>query len=540
MGSPAFRRFPDPFSNPAPTPASFDYINEGQDLAESSKGSRLLNLPVEILSKVIENFDPIADQESLACLALVNRDCGQLARSCQFRSVKLDFSSRATSLAGVLFREPVERSRHHGRTRLSSLGACVRHVRASNMYFWTQPMTDLQLQQWRDNVSNLSQRNADIYEPSMLFAISTLPHLDILDMHELTVNQYVLDSLTASACRHLRVKLSIEDMGIRIPALVWPLETLSLDVSWNFTTWCHSKSSNMDASFLWEILLRMCSKSLQTLRMGHQALYGKPMKPISFTLKFPRLRFLEIACDLHSSALQSLLTNNLQALFVDYSIPATRNYLDGRGQIRDLSLLVWTGFEIPDDASIRMLSDNHQRITAFGTQYAQSAAFLDRVLPVLADFDHLTVLSIVWDGTEIPESSLYLLAFLVSLKHLHISAGNQSGWRRNWEISHDSVCSVLSPLERLKSLLFTRDSYARDWGPTVFQLNPDSDYYHTIGFSWTSHITTMSRYVAAYSSVFSNLQFMFLGQIPFNIDTGTWIDGPRDENFEAGKYLFGI
>jgi len=134
-----------------------------------------------------------------------------------------------------------------------------------------EPMTDLQLQQWRDNVSNLSQRNADIYEPSMLFAISTLPHLDILDMHELTVNQYVLDSLTASACRHLRVKLSIEDMGIRIPALVWPLETLSLDVSWNFTTWYHSKSSNMDASFLWEILLRMCSQSLQTLRMGLQA-----------------------------------------------------------------------------------------------------------------------------------------------------------------------------------------------------------------------------------------------------------------------------
>ncbi|KHO10849.1 hypothetical protein MAA_11530 [Metarhizium robertsii ARSEF 23] len=341
----------------------------------------------------------------------------------------------------------------------------------------------------------------------MLFAISTLPHLDILDMHELTVNQYVLDSLTASACRHLRVKLSIEDMGIRIPALVWPLETLSLDVSWNFTTWCHSKSSNMDASFLWEILLRMCSQSLQTLRMGHQALYGKPMKPISFTLKFPRLRFLEIA---------------------------------RQGQIRDLSLLVWTGFEIPDDASIRMLSNNHQRITAFGTQYAQSAAFLDRVLPVLADFDHLTVLSMVWDGTEIPESSSHLLAFLVSLKHLHISAGNQSGWRRNWEISHDSLCSVLSPLERLKSLLFTRDSYARDWGPPVFQLNPDSDYYHTIGFSWSSHITTMSRYVTAYSSVFSNLQFMFLGQVPFNIDPGTSIDGPRNENFEAGKYLFGI
>ncbi|KID80808.1 hypothetical protein MGU_11754 [Metarhizium guizhouense ARSEF 977] len=482
MGSPAFRRFPDPFSNPAPTPASFDYINSGQDLAESSEGSRLLNLPVEILSKVIENFDLIADKESLACLALVNRDCGQLARSCQFRSVKLDFSSRATSLAGVLFREAVERSRHKGRTRLPSLGACVRHVRVSNMYFWRQvdalkagpfsrednheddrePMTDLQLQQWRDNVSNLSQRNADIYEPSMLFAISTLPHLDILDMNELTVNQYVLDSLTGSACRHLRVKLSIEDTGIRIPALVWPLETLNLDVSWNFTTWCHSKSSNMDASFLWEILLRMCSQSLQTLRMGHQALYGKPMKPISFTLKFPRLRFLEIACDLHSSALQSLLINSLQALFVDYSIPATRNYLYGRGQIRDLSLLVWTGFEIPDDASIRMLSNNHQRITAFGTQYAQSAAFLDRVLPVLADLDHLTGLSMVWDGTEIPESSLHLLAFLVSLKHLHISAGNQSGWRRNWEISHGSLCSVLSPLERLKSLLFTRDSYARD------------------------------------------------------------------------------
>ena len=73
-GFPTVRRFPDSFSNPPSAPLSFDRVNEGRDLAPSSRGSRLLNLPVEILIKVIGNFDAIPDKESLACLALVNRD----------------------------------------------------------------------------------------------------------------------------------------------------------------------------------------------------------------------------------------------------------------------------------------------------------------------------------------------------------------------------------------------------------------------------------------------------------------------------------
>ena len=400
-------------------------------------------------------------------------------------------------------------------------------------------MTEAQLELWRDNVSDLNQRKADVYDPSMLFAISSLPHLDVLDLGEFAVNQYFLDSLTASVCRHLRARLSIAHTNVRIPALAWPLETLSLGLSWDFETWYPSKGSNLDASPVLGPLLRKCSQSLQTLRINLQELHRKTTKPVSFTLDFPRLRSLKICCTLHPTALESLVTDRLTTLIVDYGVQTTRDYLDCRGQLRDLSLLVWDGFDIPDNASIQMLSDN-QQITAFGIEYSQSAALIDRVLPVLANFSHLSSLSIIWEGTEVPESSLHMLACLVSLKNLHISAGNQAGWRHDWETSQDSMRSILSPLERLKSLLFTRDSYMRAQGSPGLQPGTDTDYYHMIGFSWSSHVTRMSRYVAAYSSVFSDLQFVFIGQIPFNVGSGSWIDGPRDEGFNAKNYSLGI
>lgn len=557
-GFPTVRPFPDPFSNPPSGPLSFDRVNENRDLAPSSRTSRLLNLPVEILTKVIGNFDAITDKESLACLALVNRDCRQLARSCQFRSVELDFSSRSTSLVGVLFREGVERSRHQGRTRLPSLGACVRHVTVSGTHYWEQiqalqsgslsgpghnyednrePMTDVQLKQWRENVSNLSQRKADVYDPSLLFAISTLPHLDVLDLGEFSVDQFVLDSLTFSVCKHLRVTLTIEDMDVQFPALAWQLETLSLDAGWGFDKWYDSRSSNIDASFLWGPILHLCSQSLQTLRMKHQEPPSdKPMEPISFSLDFPQLRFLQISCNLHQTALESLLTDRLTALIVNDGIPAMKDYLDCKGHLRDLSLLFWTGLiKTPDHSSMQMLSKN-QQIAAFGIRYARSAASLDRVLSVLESFSHLTHLSMVWDGAQVPESSSRILACLVSLEHLHISAGNQVGWRHDWEISHDSIKSTLSPLEKLKSLLFTRDSYMGAHDPPELQ----TDYYHMTDFSWSQHFTRMSRYVAAYSGVFPNLQFVFIGQVAFNVGSGAWNDGQRDEEFDVERYMFGI
>ena len=56
-------------------------------------GSRLLELPVEILAETINLM--AGDRSSLANLALVNVECRQMARSAQFTTVRYDYSPRS-------------------------------------------------------------------------------------------------------------------------------------------------------------------------------------------------------------------------------------------------------------------------------------------------------------------------------------------------------------------------------------------------------------------------------------------------------------
>ncbi|KAL8815522.1 MAG: hypothetical protein Q9191_008457, partial [Dirinaria sp. TL-2023a] len=74
-----------------PLPLSFDRVNDGQPPRSSAP---LFKLPVEILSAILQHFEP----ESVASLALVNRDCLQLARSRRFASVELNYSFSSRKL----------------------------------------------------------------------------------------------------------------------------------------------------------------------------------------------------------------------------------------------------------------------------------------------------------------------------------------------------------------------------------------------------------------------------------------------------------
>ncbi|KAH8690715.1 hypothetical protein BGW36DRAFT_432506 [Talaromyces proteolyticus] len=70
-----------------PSPLTFDLVMEGQP---SSRHSRLLNLPVEILSAILGYME--GDKAVLVVLAKINSDCRRLARSCQFHSVVFDLT----------------------------------------------------------------------------------------------------------------------------------------------------------------------------------------------------------------------------------------------------------------------------------------------------------------------------------------------------------------------------------------------------------------------------------------------------------------
>src|ERR1700709_2436054 len=104
-----------------PSTLAFDRVMEGTPVA--APNSALFKIPTEILAIVASHL--VTSNDDLASIALVNSDCRQLARSCQFRIVKLDASPRSESIFGILQREAVERRQNYGRTRSLSFSAFI-------------------------------------------------------------------------------------------------------------------------------------------------------------------------------------------------------------------------------------------------------------------------------------------------------------------------------------------------------------------------------------------------------------------------------
>jgi hypothetical protein len=116
-------------------PLTPDRVMEGRPFA--ARDSRLFKLPLEILSTIVCFLD--GDKQSLASLALVNSDCRQLARSCQFQTIVFDSSPSSTHLLGILIYEAAERPRSPNRlTERLSLGACIRCVKTNSNYYRDQ------------------------------------------------------------------------------------------------------------------------------------------------------------------------------------------------------------------------------------------------------------------------------------------------------------------------------------------------------------------------------------------------------------------
>lgn len=111
------------------TPLMFDRVMEGRPIA--AKASPLLKLPVEVLALVMGHVS--SDEQTLASLALVNSDCRQLARSCQFCTVHFDCGPKSSSLLSLLTYETAERSRSR-LTKRPSLGACIRSITVTRQY----------------------------------------------------------------------------------------------------------------------------------------------------------------------------------------------------------------------------------------------------------------------------------------------------------------------------------------------------------------------------------------------------------------------
>lgn len=118
-------------------PMLFDRINEGQPFSADFFLSRL---PFELVWNIIK----LVDGEDLGALAVVNRDCLQLARSRQFTTITLDHSDSAVGILDILADECEQRSKNASRTRTPSVG----HASARSM-----------LQQTLDGLPNVTRLN---------------------------------------------------------------------------------------------------------------------------------------------------------------------------------------------------------------------------------------------------------------------------------------------------------------------------------------------------------------------------------------------
>lgn len=582
--------FTNPFSDTfKKSPLTLDRIFEGRPIA--AQHSPLLNVPVEVLSHIIRYIE--TDRESLASLALVNSDCRQLARSCQYANVVIDYSIRSYCLFGLLIHEATERSISDGLTRQPSIGACIRYLTASSEHgddeldviarLRPRPSdagedgyisSSLTMDQWRGLYTNLTSKVGNIYDPSMLLIVTSLPHLEILSWtNRLTIDRHLFSSLGASRIKHLKLRCSIDSdtMAVEIyNGNSWPLLSLDIDVRWGILN--DSELTPAAASTFFNSLFQACSSTLRFLKLSHMDPGFQRQKPLALTADFPHLSCLHLApiTPLDQSTLRSLLqSRRLSTLVLDFSDSDTRQCLNQIGYYPSLHTLIWTGIQIPGTASLRCLERNNH-LTAFGTEYNQSPSLLRRVLPMLSSFANLKALSLQWEGTTIPDSSLLSLASVASLENLHISSGTQDGWRHDWFIDHDAVRSHLSPLRKLKRILITRDSYPMnnslqgeneagyysyripDAANLIdFMEDPTHEEQTTDNFPetvWESvHRKHMAWHAEKYAVPFPELEWIHLGQLSFSFEqavdgkkTATVLDFKRNDRFPVMETMFGL
>ncbi|KAK7753291.1 hypothetical protein SLS62_004810 [Diatrype stigma] len=515
-------------------PLLLDRVLEGRPIASPS--SILFTIPVEILTLILRYV--ALDKRDLASLALVNSDCRQLARSCQFATVTLDFGSHALQIVAKLQQEAVQRMRSpQGLTHSPSLGACVRTLRSSTSEYWPRLMAfrprgeqnQASDDQWRDVADLLTEEMETLYLPAVMLVTPTLPHLESLQSFECNLNDELLDCLGMSKAKHLKLSGTfLEAPKMRGGRHPWPLETLHADLKWEFRL---SKDSpiGLDSSSFWQALLGMCSSTLRELKLDQPDLArawlptarNRGDKPISFNLEFPNLKALFIASrtSLDAVALSCLLRADLSILQVDYDDPITRQVLSEADPIPTLETLILSGHGMSYSDPLRFVEINTQ-ITSIACLYNQRDAFLRCVIRSLIHHGDLRKLSLLWIETEIPEESLDELALLSQVEVLHLSAGFQGGFPHDWFVDHNKLKMYLSRFVNLKRLIITRDTYRlplpeRDW----YEPNRYYDYRRPEDEElWGRHESQMLEHASAYVQALPKLAFVHLGKINFAVE----------------------
>ncbi|MCJ1455392.1 hypothetical protein MMC28_005747 [Mycoblastus sanguinarius] len=230
--------------------------------------------------------------------------------------------------------------------------------------------------------------------------------------------------------------------------------------------------------------------------------------------------------------LDALLQDGLRNLDVDTkSNSIYADIFETRGCIPSLETFVWSSPRLPEALSLNFLRANPQ-LTKLRLWLAVPGVLLEtRLLPLLlSSFSNLNSLHLTWKGNNIPDSAIEQIGSLKSLEQLHLSAGDQVGWRHEWMINHDSMRNHLYKLPLLKRLAFSRDTYKTglSWvnvdmyyeNKTLNNERPeDLEAPREVNDKiWErEHRERMMSEAKKYAVVIPNLSWMYFGQLSMGV-----------------------
>ncbi|KAF9256551.1 hypothetical protein L218DRAFT_949898 [Marasmius fiardii PR-910] len=490
-----------------PTPITFDRANGGRP--PESPFPIFVKLPVELYHSVTSHISDV-DLESLA---LVDRDCQQLARTVQFTDVTLHFGMTSMGVLERLLEELKDDDEGGERARI---GPCIRRVKVTEGCFEILPE---QVEKYpvlfpllfKSTCRSYENIQAAYYGGLSQLLERGLPNLQSVEwetrgtrsMMDLTLTCIRVIAGRLKAVRQLSLNLGyfMPRLPLSLNSWAFALETLVLDVD-SADNPVVPDDADVDfgcGCFAVE-LLKCVSGSLKSLVWkdtgSHQHSFGASSKAFS-KLRSVALDGIRVR---DFTVLEALLGENTRVMSfkVDVESVTATSFLTERGHIPTLESFHWTtsnrsnqSVDDPTSSLLPFISANDQ-LLSIGASSPMSPSFVqEHLLPLLRNpnpspfstsipsFDNLTSLHIVWSSTIIPETALRVIGSLTPLKCLWISAGTQFGWRTDWQIDHSLLVETLKPLVSLETLVFTRDSY-KVQGHPLLDTSPERYYVNRV------------------------------------------------------------
>ncbi|KAH6952234.1 hypothetical protein DER45DRAFT_577759 [Fusarium avenaceum] len=461
-----------------------------------TSSSRLIQLPAEILSDIVDLLSD--DKPTLASLALVNSDCRQLARCCQFAEVHFDYSLRIHQLIAELANEPSLHLSQPG------IAACIRTVTFASRPRYVQEIhrqlyesvygheKESVTRERRDVLRREGNTHYTLLRAVAVQAISELPNLETLILRDgFSLDKECIERITRCAAQHIVLDGTAIDASwsLRPPLTppTWPIRSLCLNIQLAFAKVReHHQGGNgvtHPLTNFFSTLFQLCSPTLETLSWSYMEFtrnYSIPVSIGNIITIFPRLRHLQLASiKLDEIAISSFFASPLKSLDLTGEILASAGTLRCE-PFRDLESLVVP--DLPREASackriaefmtchngIRRLYI-HEHDESFG-----NSAHLDRyILPALnsPDWNNLQSLSLAWGlstvgqlpnihyKAQVPVAALEVIGRIVSLEQLSLCSGHRSGRQHQWAVNHNELYHHFSRLKGLKRLALVRDTY---------------------------------------------------------------------------------